>query len=116
MGDVAFIILRRREGLFQTVYENEMANAVSYTHLERRPGTSWMASGPGIPGSAWTQGKRMYAMYYEMCIRDMGYSVPYRYSPFGLQYFLNMCSAAADHHCDCLRFSSHRKFLIEHFL
>lgn len=26
MGDVAFIILRRREGLFQTVYENEMAN------------------------------------------------------------------------------------------
>ena len=23
MGDVAFIILRRREGLFQTVYENE---------------------------------------------------------------------------------------------
>ena len=23
-----------------------------------------MASGPGIPGSAWTQGKRMYAMYY----------------------------------------------------
>ena len=26
MGDVAFIILRKREGLFQTVYENEMAN------------------------------------------------------------------------------------------
>ncbi len=26
MGDVAFVILRRREGLFQTVLENEMAN------------------------------------------------------------------------------------------
>lgn len=26
MGDVAFIILRRREGLFQTVYENEQVN------------------------------------------------------------------------------------------
>ncbi len=26
MGDVAFIILRRREGLFQTVYENEQTN------------------------------------------------------------------------------------------
>ena len=25
-------------------------------------------------------------------------------------------TSAADHHCDCLRFSSHRKFLIEHFL
>jgi len=29
MGDVAFIILRRREGLFQTVYENEMADRKS---------------------------------------------------------------------------------------
>lgn len=26
MGDVAFLILRRREGLFQAVYENDMAN------------------------------------------------------------------------------------------
>ncbi len=26
MGDVAFVILRRREGLFQTVVENEKAN------------------------------------------------------------------------------------------
>ena len=26
MGDVAFVILRRREGLFQTVFENEKAN------------------------------------------------------------------------------------------
>lgn len=26
MGDVAFVILRRREGLFQTVYENEQVN------------------------------------------------------------------------------------------
>ena len=26
MGDVAFVILRRREGLFQTVFENEKAD------------------------------------------------------------------------------------------
>ena len=26
MGDVAFVILRRREGLFQTVYENDRVN------------------------------------------------------------------------------------------
>ena len=46
MGDVAFIILRKREGLFQTVLENKIPDcsvhqlkeamtvqAVSYTHL-----------------------------------------------------------------------------------
>ena len=26
MGDVAFVILRRREGIFQTVFENEKAD------------------------------------------------------------------------------------------
>ena len=41
MGDVAFIILRRREGLFQTVYENEMAN-VSIHELKEAMGIKSM--------------------------------------------------------------------------
>ena len=39
MGDVAFVILRRREGLFQTVFENEKAN-LSIHDLERGNDTS----------------------------------------------------------------------------
>ena len=32
MGDVAFVVLRKSEGLLQTVYEDGVT-AVSYTHL-----------------------------------------------------------------------------------
>ena len=37
MGDVAFVILRRREGLFQTVVENEKANLSVHDLKESLP-------------------------------------------------------------------------------
>ena len=36
MGDVAFVILRRREGLFQTVFENEKADISIHDLKERQ--------------------------------------------------------------------------------
>ena len=46
MGDVAFIILRRREGLFQTVYENEMA---TLKKIEYKIGEKWIRLVPVNP-------------------------------------------------------------------